>query len=98
MLASLAGLGSELDDLRQALHTLLTDTTQPHALPTVLASAKRPIEALAPPPPRHPWQRRWTIWSRASNRRSPVRVAQRDRRCNTSMRFLLTTAAVSRVL
>jgi phospholipid/cholesterol/gamma-HCH transport system substrate-binding protein len=48
MLASLAGLGGGLDDLRQALHTLLTDTTQPHSLPTTLAGANRLIDSLLP--------------------------------------------------
>jgi phospholipid/cholesterol/gamma-HCH transport system substrate-binding protein len=50
MLASLAGLGGGLNDLRQALQTLLTDTTQPHSLPTTLASANRLIDSLLPLP------------------------------------------------
>jgi len=48
MLVSLAGLGGGLDNLRQALHTLLTDTTQPHSLPTALASTNRLIDSLLP--------------------------------------------------
>lgn len=48
MLASLAGLGGGLDDISKALHTLLTDTTQPHSVPVTLASVHRLVDSLLP--------------------------------------------------
>lgn len=48
LLASFSGVGGGLDELSQALRTLLADPAQPHSLPATLANVSRLIDTLLP--------------------------------------------------
>jgi phospholipid/cholesterol/gamma-HCH transport system substrate-binding protein len=90
MLASLSGIGGDLDEVRAALHTLFADASQPHSLSGTLARVNRLLDTLVP---------RLTTLSTAANdllQETKQEVAQTSNKAGHTLQRLDATIAENR--